>query len=436
MGATTIPFGSLQSLVRQSVGLFAATMQRKTILNRLCGQMPQQKDAENKLKVQSSTDYPIVRNMDLTKFAGDRITFDLVNPTNGLPIMGDAYAQGLGDAMTFAQDGLHINVTRKPVSAGSTMSQQRTLHQLLGLARANAFGYMSRLEDQRTLIHLAGARGFANNGEWAVPLQAHAKFAEIMINTVKAPSHNRHFMANGGNIVPFAASANAVSIQTTDQMSIDLVDSLATWLDGAPFAPGAVKFDGDELAEDAPLRVLLVSAEQYNGFLRSGLFRQLQAQSTARASAAKQNPIMLGDAGLWRGILIVKMPKPIRFYAGNEIKHCASTSSQTETTGDLVPSSFGTTFAVDRALLLGGQALGQALGKAKLMNKSGEESLDGMPMFYSEEIMDHGARPEVLLGLVNGMSKIQFLQDFGTSSQYTDFGVVAIDTAVAIAGVS
>ena len=69
------------------------------------------------------------------------------------------------------------------------------------------------------------------------------------------------------------------------------------------------------------------------------------------------------------------------------------------------------------------------------MNKSGEESVDGVPMFYSEEIMDHGARPEILVGLVNGMSKIQFLQDFGTSSQYTDFGAVAIDTAVALAGV-
>ncbi len=435
MGATVIPFGSLQSLVRQSVGLFAATMQRKTILNRLCGQMPQQKDAENKLKVQSSVNYPIVRNMDLTKFAGDRITFDLINPTNGLPIMGDAYAQGLGDAMTFAQDGLHINVTRKPVSAGSTMSQQRTLHDLMGLARANAFGYMSRLEDQRTLIHLAGARGFANNGEWAVPLASHAQFSSIMINTVKAPSKNRHFMCNGGNLTPFAASGNAVSIATTDVMSIDLLDSLATWLDGAPFAPGAVKFDGDELAEDSPLRVLLVSSEQYNSFLRSGLFRTLQAQSTARAAAAKNNPLMLGDAGLWRGILVVKMPKPIRFFASQPINHCASTSAQTETTTDLVPSNFGTTFAVDRALLLGGQALGQALGKAKIMTKTGEESLDGMPMFYSEEIMDHGARPEVLLGLVNGMSKIQFLQDFGTSQQYTDFGVVAIDTAVAIAGI-
>ena len=435
MSATLIPYGSIPSMLRQSVGLFAATMQRKTILNRLCGTMPLQKDAENKLRLQSSTDYPILRCMDLTKFAGDRITFDLVNQINGKPIMGDAYAQGLGDAITFAQDGLRIDVTRKPVSAGSMMSQQRTLHELKSLSVALAYGYMGRLEDQRTLVHLAGARGFHTNGEWAVPLASDPDFAKIMINTVKCPSKNRHFMVNGGNITPFAASANAVTIQTTDQMSMDVLDSIRTWIDGVPFAPAAVKFDGDELAEDSPLRVLLVSSEQYTAFLKSGIFRTLQAQSTARAAAAKQNPIMLGDAGLWNGILIVKMPKPIRFYATNAINHCASTASQTETTTDLVPAAFSTTFAVDRAILLGGQALGQALGKAKLMNKSGEESVDGVPMFYSEEIMDHGARPEILVGLVNGMSKIQFLQDFGTSSQYTDFGAVAIDTAVQLAGV-
>jgi N4-gp56 family major capsid protein len=435
MSATIIPFGSITSMMRQSVGLFAATMQRKTLLNRLCGALPQQKDAENKLRLQSSTDYPILRCMDLTKFAGDRITFDLVNQIGGAPIMGDAYAQGLGDAITFSQDGLRIDVSRKPVSAGSMMSQQRTLHELKGLAVALAYGYMGRLEDQRTLIHLAGARGFHTNGEWAVPLASDPSFAKIMINTVKAPSRNRHFVAKAGNIAPVVASGNEITIQTTDQMSMDVLDSLRTWIDGVPFAPSAVKFDGDELAEDSPLRVLLVSSEQYTSFLRSGIFRTLQAQSTARAAAAKQNPIMLGDAGLWNGILIVKMPKPIRFYAGNPINHCLSATSQTETTTDNVPVAFGTGYAVDRAILLGGQALGQALGMAKLTNKAGEQSLDGVPMFYSEEIMDHGARPEILVGLVNGMSKIQFLMDMGTQSEFTDFGVVAIDTAVQLPGV-
>jgi len=443
MSATILPLGSPQAIIKQSVGLFYATMQRRTILNRLAGSFPTDKDAQSKARMQTSTDYPIVRNKDLTKVAGDRISFDLLNPTMGKPIMGDAYAQGLGQPMTFAQDGLHINVTRYPVSAGSQMSQQRTVHELLGAARANAYGFMMRLEDQRTLVHLAGARGFHNNGEWAVPLASDSSFAPTMINTVRAPSNNRHFMVNGGNIVPVAAAGGEISIQTTDQMSTDVVDSLATWLDATPFAPGAVKFDGDELAEDSPLRVMLVSNAQFNSFLRSPMFRTWQANSMSRASAANKNPLMLGDAGLWRGILIVKMPKPIRFFAGTALNWCASATSTTETTTDTAPAAFGTYngngggtgYAIDRALLLGSQALGQALGKAKMFAEGGEE-IDGQSVMYSEELMDHKARLEVLVGIVNGMSKIQFLQDFGTSQQYTDFGVVAVDTAVKIEGVA
>lgn len=430
MSATILPLGSPQAIVKQSVGLFYATLQRRTILNRLAGSFPTDKDAQDKARMQTSTDYPIVRNKDLTKAAGDRITFDLLNVIGGKPIMGDAFAQGLGDPLTFAQDGLHINVSRKPVSGGSQMSQQRTVHELLAAARSGAYGYLERLEDQRTLVHLAGARGFANNIEWAVPLASDSDFASIMINTVRAPSNNRHFMCNGGVLTPVAFSANAMQIQSTDVMSTDLVDSLATWLDGVPLAPGAVKFDGDEMGADSPLRVLLVSNQQYNSFLRSPMFRTWQSNSQARAQLANKNPLMLGDAGLWRGILIVKMPKPIRFYAGNEIRHCASTASQTETTGDLCPA-WGSGFAIDRAILLGSQALGQALGKAKMLTAGGEE-IDGQSVMYSEELMDHKSRVEVLVGIVNGMSKIQFLQDQGASQQFTDFGVVSIDTAVQV----
>ena len=139
---------------------------------------------------------------------------------------------------------------------------------------------------------------------------------------------------------------------------------------------------------------------------------------------AKQNPLFMGEAGLWNGILIVKMPKPIRFYAGNEIKFCGSTTSATETTGNLVPASFGTNYAVDRAILLGGQALAEAFGKARQT---------GNPYFWSEKELDHGDKLEVLIGMVSGKSKVRFEIDHGPEKQITDFGVMAIDTAVQIA---
>jgi hypothetical protein len=189
--------------------------------------------------------------------------------------------------------------------------------------------------------------------------------------------------------------------------------------------PPPIHFPNDQAANDAPLRVLMVSANQYASILQSnsGAFRTLQSNAMARSQLAGGNPLFMGEAGLWNGILIVKMPKPIRFYVGQEIKWCASYTTQTETTGDLVPAGFSTTHAVDRALLLGGQALAQAFGKNRQT---------GNPFFWSEKELDHGDKLEVLIGMINGCSKIRFLVDHGTQKQYTDFGVMAIDTAVAL----
>jgi len=189
------------------------------------------------------------------------------------------------------------------------------------------------------------------------------------------------------------------------------------------YAPAPVEFDGDSMAKDEPLRVLMVSAEQHMAFVKSGNFRLLQATALARSSQAKNNPLFLGQAGIWNNTLIIKMPKAIRFRAGDPIQYCADPATEVESTA-LVPASFGTTFAVDRALLLGSQALAQAFGK---------ESRSGVPFFWNEELLDHKDKLEVLIGMIAGMSKIRFLVDNDGIQMPTDNGVIAIDTAVKIA---
>ena len=425
MADTVIPYGSAQAVKVQSAGLFAASMQRQTTLNRLAGKLPQQADAEAVLRRQSGNELPIVRCQDLSKVAGEEITFDLINPIGGKPIMGERYAEGKGDRMDFSQDSLRINQTRKPISAGGKMTQQRTPHQLRSLAQALGHNYMSRLEDQLSLVHLAGARGFSNDIEWAVPLASDPDFTDIVVNTIKAPTRNRHFMSTGSGIEKIVASGNEITIASTDVMNIDLVDALRTKIDSMPLPPPPVRFEGDQMSQDSPMRVLLCSSEQYTSLVRSTNFRTWQANAMARSSMAKQNPLFMGEAGLWNGILIVKMPKPIRFYAGDSLRWCPSTTSSTETATDLVPAAFSTTYAVDRALLLGGQALAQAYGKFRQSQGS---------YFFSEKELDHGDKLEILLGMIGGTSKIQFLIDHGgTAKEYTDFGVIAVDTAVAIA---
>ena len=420
--ATNIPYGSPLANKLQSAGLFAANMQRNTTINRLTGKFPQQADAESVIRQQTSTSMPIVRCMDLQKMAGDEVEFDFVNHLGGKPIMGSNNAEGYGKAMSFAQDRLRINQARYPISAGDTMTQQRTPHELRKLARTLGEAYMNRLQDQLSLVHMAGARGFHNNVEWAVPLASDPDFASILVNPVRAPSRNRHFMSTGTGLETVKAAANEITMTTADVFNADLVDSLRAQLDSMALAPPAVEFDGDKLAADSPLRVLLCSAEQFASFAQSSGYRTYLSNAIARGQQAGNHPLFMGgDTALWNGILLVKMPKPIRFYAGNAINWCASTTSSAETTTDLAPASLSTTHAIDRAILLGGQALAEAWGKHRKT---------GNPFFWSEKELDHDDKLELLVGAVNGRSKVRFEVDHGNEKQITDNGIIAIDTVV------
>jgi len=427
MAVTSIPYGSDQALVTQAAGLFTASMARLTKLNRLTGNLPQQADAENNLKFQSKSSLPVVRAMDLTKSAGDEIKFDLINPITGKPIMGNKVAQGLGKNLTFSGDKLHIDQARFPISAGGVMDQQRTKWQLRSLAREQSFNLMTRYEDQLQHVHLAGARGFANDVEWVVPLASDADFASVCVNTVKAPTYNRHYMSTGTGIEYVAAAGSEITMASTDLFNMDVVDALATTIEEMALAPPPVVFKDDQMAADDPIRVLLVSPKQYNSFVKSTQnsisYRTLMANAVARGQMAKNHPLFMNDSLLWRGILIVKLPKPIRFYTGNELLHCTSLTSDTEISGDLIPAAFTTAYAVDRALLLGGMALAEAFGKSKH---------SGAPYFFEEEETDFKNNLEIVCGQIGGKSKIRFDVDHGVSVQPTDFGVIALDTVVAL----
>jgi N4-gp56 family major capsid protein len=419
-------YGDPQAMVEQAVGLFATHTQRNTTMNRLTGKMPKgTAGAEATLRKQTTQHMPIVRCQDLGKSRGDEVTFHLLNPVGGYPIMGSEYAEGRGVGMKLSEDKLRVNQARFPIDLGDTMTTIRSPADFRRLGRPVAQAKMDAYVDQSLLVHMAGARGFQDNIEWAVPTEAHPDFAKIMVNRVKAPTKNRHFIADGGNgIKPFTVNAGEVDLATTDLFKMDTVDGVRTYLDQVALPPPPVIFEGDAAANDSPLRVMLVSAAQYNLFAADPNFRQLQASAMARAQQAKGHPLFLGEVGLWNGVLIVKMPKPIRFYAGDTIRYCAASNSETESTC-IVPSSFGDNFAIDRAILLGGQAVAEAMAASEKSK---------IPFFWSEKELDHGDKIELLLGAIRGVSKIRFAIETGNGTEFTDYGATAIDTAVPIIG--
>ncbi|MFW1850103.1 DUF4043 family protein [Acinetobacter guillouiae] len=422
---TNAAYGDKTNMVTQAVGLFATHMQRNSTLNLLAGKMPKgEAGADATLRKQTTQHMPIVRVQDLGKGRGDEVTFHLLNPVGAYPIMGSAHAEGRGVGMSLNEDRLRVNQARFPVDLGNVMSQIRSPADLRKLGRPVAQSLMDRYCDQSTLVHMAGARGFHDNIEWAVPTDNHPDFKEIMVNRVKAPTKNRHFLVDGSGVQLFKQTADEVQIETGDLFTMDAVDSMKSVLDTIALPPPICKFEGDSNADDSPIRVWLVSPDQYNKFASQPGFRSFQAAAWARASQAKQHPLFTGDVGIWNNFIIRKMPRPIRFYAGDTIKYCAAYDSEVESSA-IVPASFGDKFAVDRSIILGGQALAEAMA-------SSEHS--GAPFFWSEKELDHGDKWELLIGAVRGVSKIRFDVNTGERQEFTDYGVTVVDTAVPIFG--
>ncbi|MEX5287313.1 phage capsid family protein [Acinetobacter towneri] len=422
---TNAAYGDKTNMVTQAVGLFATHMNRNSTLNLLAGKMPKgEAGAEATLRKQTTQHMPIVRVQDLGKGRGDEVTFHLLNPVGAYPIMGSAYAEGRGVGMSLNEDRLRVNQARFPVDLGNVMSQIRSPADLRKLGRPVAQNLMDRYSDQSLLVHMAGARGSHDNIEWVVPKASHSKFNEIMVNRVKAPTKNRHFLVDGSGVQSFKQTSDEVEIDTTDLFTMDAVDSMKSVLDQIALPPPICKFEGDVAAEDSPLRVWLVSPAQYNKFASQPGFRQFQSAAMARAGQAKQHPLFFGDVGLWNGFIIRKMPRPIRFYAGDTINYCAAYDSEAESSA-VVPASFGENFAVDRSIILGGQAIAEAMAAS-------EHS--GAPFFWSEKELDHGDKWELLIGSVRGTSKIRFAVDTGERTEFTDYGVTVVDTAVPIIG--
>lgn len=421
---TNVPSGAAGEMIQQAVGVFHTCSQRNTQMRHLTGSMPKVDAAVAGAKSnQSKTSMPIVRADNLTKNKGDTITFQLDNPIGGYPIMGSEYAEGKGIGMSYTEDRLKVDQARFPIDMGNTMTQIRSPYDLRRMARPKAQKLMNQYMDQSLLVHLSGARGFHDHKiEWSVPVATHPKFADMMVNRVQAPSKNRHLVAGAGSVGELEMTGGELKIASTDTLSMDVLDSVREWGDSIPLPPPPVEFDSDQAATDSPIRVFLASPAQYSTFSTDPAFRAFQANAHARARLAKDHPLFLGDAGLWNGILILKNPKPIRFYAGDDIRYCAAYDTEVESVCK-VPASFGTKFAVDRGLLLGGQALAMAFG-------SSEHS--GIPFFWSEEKKDHGDKMEILIGAILGMSKIRFMVDHGDHKQITDHGVTVLDTAVKI----
>jgi N4-gp56 family major capsid protein len=408
-----------------SVALFAQTQKAAGFSRGLTGPAPTQAQAESKIKMQTAPDMPIVRVTDLSKTAGDTISVDMFGVVGGKPIMGDRNAEGRGEKLTSSSMDISIDLTTKVVDAGGKMSQQRTVNQLRGIASAQLVSYFTRLDDQLSLVHLAGARGTATGADWIVPLQNDPDFNEICVNAVKAPTYNRHFVASGTNIVK--GGQQLASIASTDIFKLEHIDALRTLLDEMDYPLQPVKIADDPAAADEPMWVMYVSPRQYSSLLTNtsgATLRTFQQNAWNRASYGSKHPLFRGEVGMWNGILIKKQLRPIRFKANDSVQIITSANAATATeSAQTVNAALGATYGVDRAMLLGAQALGNVFGK----HKSSDYYFSWFERLYNFE-----RNLEVAGDMMGGKSKLRFAYNEGGVMTPTDHGVLVLDTVVAL----
>ncbi|EBG6881505.1 N4-gp56 family major capsid protein [Salmonella enterica] len=390
------------------VALFTAANRNRSMVNILTEQqeVPKAVSPDKKSTKQTSAGAPVVRITDLKKERGDEVSFSIMHKLSKLPTMGDQRIEGRGEDLSRADFSLRIDQGRHLVDAGGRMSQQRTKFNLASSARTLLGTYFNDLQDQCAVVHLAGARGDFMADDVIVPLASHRDFKEIMINDVMPPTHNRHFF--GGD----ATSLEAVD--SSDVFSLSLVDNMALFIDEMAHPLQPVRLKGDELYGEDPYYVLYVTPRQWNDWYTSTSgkdWNQMMVRAVNR-SKGFNHPLFKGECAMWRNILVRKYAgMPIRFYTGSHVSisnnNLAATTQQIEVKTN-----------IDRAMLLGAQALANAYGQK-----------DGGHFNLVQKKTDMDNRTEIAINWINGLKKIRFEDKTG---RMQDHGVIAVDTAVRI----
>ncbi len=307
--------------------------------------------------------------------------------------------------MDFTDFELGIDQGRHQVDAGGKMAQQRTVHDLRKTARTLLGPYFNTLQDQIATVQIAGARGDYMHDDIIVPLENHEEYADIMVNEVLPPTYDRHFF--GGDATSFEL------LDQTDVFSLQTVDNLGLYIEEMAHPLQPIRFTGDEMATDEPFYLLEVTPRQWHSWKQTTSYKDWQQILAAALNRSRnfKHPVFSGECAMWGNILVRKYKgMPIRFNAGTTVM-----VSQNDDEASVMPAMAVTT--VDRAMLLGGQALATGVGKTQ----------SGTQFSLHEEKTDAGNRTEITIGWMNGLKKIRFKDKQG---RVNDHGVIALDTAV------
>lgn len=405
MSGTAVPSGSNLALPQHSNAVTAQIIRAPGNLTALTGPAPKgQEQAEANLKQQTDPGMPFVRITDLSVDPkGDTVYVDAFDVTGGKPIMGDRNAEGHGKPLTSSSFPVKIDLATHNVDAGGKMARQRTRWDLRRIAKAEVAAYFPRLVWQRCIAHLFGMRGSQTGQSWDIPLDTDDDFVEIMINALKAPTRNRHYVLDDTNgLVMGGELVN--SLATADVWKLSRLDELALILEAMETKVPSPRIVGDEQSIDAPLKgILMMPPASYNSLITDvttgNNLRAFQAAVEQRQKWAPNSAVFRGECGIWRGVLVKKMNHTIFRNQGEAVRYVASadrlTGAESSTT---VAAGLSTTHQMERSVLMGAQCLARAEGASN----------SGVQAAIIENTYNAGRNFEYLGEFMGGEAKFRF----------------------------
>lgn len=425
------------ALVKESVALTAVAIKAPTDLTPLIGKAPSQSGAESTVKQQSSPGLPGVLVTDLSaKKTGTQVTIEAYDTLGGDPIMGDQMREGKGENVDISSMNAKIDLASKVINAvPGTMIDQRTKINLRSMAMAQLMGYFPRLLWNRTLCHLAGARGDQKGKAWHLKTVAQSSAADLaskLINPLLAPTYNRHYVVNAGNLTQ--GGLQLASIASTDVWTLGVIDALVELIDSLEFKLQPIRLPDDPAANYSPIKgVLYLDPVAYSMLKRDTTsghnIRLWQSTAMERANlmGLKRHPLFMGEVLMWNGIVIRPMELAITFAAGTTTKiiTVANRYTATETDGT-VNGSLTAGYRVSRGILMGAQAFAVL---------QGNNSSSGTTASFKERVYDYDSKHEAMGEWMGGETKLRFsFRDADGNLEPTDHGVLVIDAAVRTVG--
>jgi len=309
-----------------------------------------------------SNDSFIKIHMDLDKDAGDDVKFDLREQDRSAGVSGETALEGAESAMVFWQDSVTINLKRN-AHVFTTMSQQRTVHDLRREARDNMSNWFSWGLEAGLLAHFAGTTG--DSTETSEPFLFQTSFG-----TPQA----------GGDVFGNTVAANDASRIVgpgTASLSVGLIeDAVATAKTINPMIPKG-KIDGGYyyllLAHPYSVRSLRQTIDN------SGTAGWLDSQRQASVRG-ESNPIWIDADSMYAGCIIVE--------------------------NEFVPYDVTTDTAYN--VLLGACGGSIAFGNAWNRMSSVRSATGGSAFSMIEDTDDYGNRTGYGVGSMTGFKRTEF----------------------------